>query len=94
MATHPEDEHAADITRQYVRYGSSPRGAQAMILAAKIRAILDQRYHVAREDLHAVAPAMLRHRLILNFEGQAEGVSTDTVIQQVLRDCAKSHPVV
>ena len=93
MATHPEDERAASITKKYVRFGASPRGAQAMILAAKIRAILDHRYHVAREDLRDVAPAMLRHRLILNFEGQAEGVSTDTVIQQVLEDCAKSYPV-
>ena len=93
MATHPENERAAPITQQYVRFGSSPRGAQAMILAAKIRAILDQRYHVATEDLHAVAPAMLRHRLILNFEGQAEGVSTDAVVDQVLKDCAKARVV-
>jgi MoxR-like ATPase len=69
-----------------VRYGSSPRGAQAMILAAKIRAILDNRYHVARDDLRAVAPAVLRHRLILNFEGQAQGVSTDSVIEAILGD--------
>jgi MoxR-like ATPase len=85
MATHPQHELATEMTRKYVRYGSSPRGAQAMILAAKIRAILDHRYHVAKEDLHAVAPAMLRHRLILNFEGQAEGITTDQVIQQVLQ---------
>src|SRR5207249_1897066 len=73
MATHPDHELAAPMTKQYVRYGSSPRGAQAIILAAKLRAILDNRYHVAREDIRAVAPAALRHRLILNFEGQAEG---------------------
>jgi MoxR-like ATPase len=91
MATHPENQSAAPITKQYVRFGSSPRGAQAMILAAKIRAILDHRYHVAREDLHAVAPAVLRHRLILNFEGQAEGISTDAAITQVLHDSAKGH---
>ncbi len=85
LATHPEDKSAADMTRRYVRYGSSPRGAQAMILAAKLRAILDHRYHVAREDLRAVAPAALRHRLILNFEGQAEGVQADAVIQNILQ---------
>jgi MoxR-like ATPase len=85
LATHPENALAADITRQYVRYGASPRGAQAMILGAKIRAILDHRYHVAKEDLKTMAPAVLRHRLILNFEGQAEGIATDAVIDEVIR---------
>jgi MoxR-like ATPase len=89
LATHPENEAAAPQTRRYVRYGSSPRGAQAMILAAKIRALLDGRYHVAREDLRAVAPAVLRHRLILNFEGQAEGVQSDQVIADVLKSAEK-----
>jgi MoxR-like ATPase len=85
LATHPEHELATDMTRRYVRYGSSPRGAQALILAAKIRAILDHRYHVSREDLRAVAHAALRHRLILNFEGQAENIQTDDVIDDVLK---------
>jgi len=67
-----------------VRYGASPRGAQALILAAKIRAILDHRYHVARDDIKQVAHAALRHRLILSFEGQAEGVSPDHVIDTIL----------
>jgi MoxR-like ATPase len=84
MATHPEQALAAPLTKQYVRYGSSPRGAQAMILAAKLKAILDHRYHVSREDLRAVAPMALRHRLILNFEGQAEGVATDQVVENIL----------
>jgi MoxR-like ATPase len=85
MATHPDNELAAPMTKQYVRFGSSPRGAQAIILAAKLRAILDGRYHVAREDIRAVAPAALRHRLILNFEGQAENIQTDQVIANVLQ---------
>jgi MoxR-like ATPase len=89
LATHPENELAAPLTRKYVRYGSSPRGAQAMILAAKIRALLDGRYHVAREDLRAVAPAALRHRLILNFEGQAEGIQADQVIVDILKATEK-----
>lgn len=84
MATHPNNAEATPMTRQYVRYGSSPRGAQAIILAAKLRAILDNRYHVAREDIRAVAPAALRHRLILNFEGQAENIQPDEVIANVL----------
>lgn len=85
LATHPENALAAPLAKRFVRYGSSPRGAQAIILAAKLRAILDKRYHVSREDLRAVAPAALRHRLILNFEGQAEGIQADTVIQDVLK---------
>jgi MoxR-like ATPase len=93
LATHPDNELAAPITRQYVRYGASPRGAQAMILGAKIRAILDHRYHVAKEDLRAMAPAVLRHRLILNFEGQAEGVSSDTVIGEILQSVVQPKMV-
>src|SRR5262245_16474273 len=84
LATHPEHSLAAPLTKQYVRYGSSPRGAQAIILAAKLKAILDHRYHVSREDLRAVAPMALRHRLILNFEGQAEGIATDQVVENIL----------
>ena len=85
MATHPEHALASPLSRRYVRYGSSPRGAQAIILAAKLRAILDGRYHVAREDIRTVAPMALRHRLILNFEGQADGVPADAVIADILK---------
>ncbi|MGZ4963654.1 MAG: AAA family ATPase [Limisphaerales bacterium] len=85
MATHPDHELAAPITKKYVRYGSSPRGAQAIILGAKIKAILDNRFHVSKDDLRAMAPSVLRHRLILNFEGQAEGISTDEVIREILK---------
>ena len=84
VATHPDHELAADAAKQYVRYGASPRGLQALILGAKIRAILDSRYHVARDDLRMMAKPVLRHRLILNFEGQAEGVSADGVIDRIL----------
>lgn len=83
MATHPEHELAAPITKQYVRFGSSPRGAQAIILAAKINAIMDERYHVSREDIRAVATNCLRHRVLLNFEGQAEDVSTDSILASI-----------
>jgi MoxR-like ATPase len=85
MATHPDNELAPPMTKQFVRYGSSPRGAQAIILAAKLRAILDSRYHVAREDIQAVAPMALRHRMILNFEGQADGVPPDAVVANILK---------
>jgi MoxR-like ATPase len=89
MATHPDNELAGPMTRQYVRFGSSPRGAQAVILAAKIKAILDQRYHVARADIHAVAANCLRHRILLNFEGQAEAVKTDDVIADIFAHLGK-----
>jgi MoxR-like ATPase len=85
IATHPEDGTAPDLVRQYVRYGSSPRGAQALILGGKVTALLAGRYNVAYEDLRAVAPAALRHRVLLNFEGQAEGINTDDVVQEVVQ---------
>ena len=93
MASHPDHELTAPMAKQFVRYGSSPRGAQAIILAAKLRAILDGRYHVAREDIRAVAPMALRHRLILNFEGQADGVPADAVIANILKTAAEPVPV-
>ncbi len=84
VATHPEVETAPPMVRRYVRYGSSPRGAQAMVLGAKVTALVAGRYNVAFDDIRAVAPAALRHRLLLNFEGQAEGVSPDAVIAELL----------
>jgi MoxR-like ATPase len=83
VATHPGDSPAA-LVNQYVRYGSSPRGGQAMVLGAKIAALLDGRLNVSFDDVAAVAPAALRHRLLLNFEGQAEGVLTDDVVVDLL----------
>jgi MoxR-like ATPase len=89
LATHPEHVLATDATRRYVRYGASPRGAQALVLGGKIRAILDHRYQVSKDDLRAMAPAVLRHRLILNFEGQAEGIAADHVVERVLESVAE-----
>jgi MoxR-like ATPase len=85
MGTHPDTEHAPALTKKYVRYGASPRAAQALILAGKIYALLDGRFHVARADLDRAALAALRHRVILNFEGEAEGTTTDDIIAEVLR---------
>lgn len=93
MATHPEHEMAIPMTRQFVRYGSSPRGAQAIILAAKIKAILDGRFHVSQADIQAVAPDCLRHRILLNFEGQAEDIKTDDIIQKILQSVSLLQPV-
>jgi MoxR-like ATPase len=83
-ATHPEDKDALPITRQYVRYGASPRGMQALILAGKIMALLDGRFNVAFADLKLAALPALRHRIILNFEAQAEGIAPDDIIKQVV----------
>ncbi|HEY2733034.1 MAG TPA: MoxR family ATPase [Polyangiales bacterium] len=85
LATHPENAEATPLSRQFMRYGASPRGLQAIILAAKIRALLENRYAVSIDDIRRVAPAALRHRLILNFEGEAEGVKGDTIIAEILK---------
>jgi MoxR-like ATPase len=84
IATHPESPQATDRVRRYVRYGSSPRGGQAIILGAKVNALLEGRYNVAFDDVYAIAPSALRHRLLLNFEGQAEGITTDDIIADLL----------
>jgi MoxR-like ATPase len=85
-ASHPGEAGAPEAVRQYVRYGASPRAMQAMILAGKIFALLDGRYNVAFDDLHQAALPALRHRLILNFDAQAEGVTADAIIQEILRE--------
>ncbi len=85
LATHPDHESAPKIVRRYVRYGASPRGAQALLLGAKVAALMAGRFNVALEDVRAVASAALRHRILLNFEAQAEGVSEDEVVGEVIR---------
>ncbi len=84
LATHPDHQSAPELVRRYVRYGASPRGAQALLLGGKVSALMAGRYNVALEDLRAVAPAALRHRVLLNFEAQAEGVEADEVVRQVV----------
>ncbi len=89
VATHPDSDTALEVVRRFVRYGASPRGAQALILGGKVTALLAGRYNVAFEDLRTVAPAALRHRILLNFEGQAEGISPDDVVAAVLEKVAE-----
>jgi MoxR-like ATPase len=84
LATHPTSANAPAIVKQFVRFGSSPRGAQAIVLTAKIKAILAGRYNVALEDINSVAVPALRHRVLLNFEGEAEGVDTANVVQKII----------
>jgi len=83
-ATHPDNEDAVDDVKKFVRYGSSPRGAQAILAASRARALLRGRFHVAREDINALALPALRHRLVLSFEGEAEGVLTDDIIRSAI----------
>src|SRR6185369_16804101 len=87
--THPQWDRAPEMARRFVRYGASPRGAQALVLGAKVRALSEGRYNVSVDDLRAIALPALRHRIILNFEGEAEGVSVDRLIGELI-DTAQS----
>ena len=84
MATHPQWEEAPDITRRYIRYGASPRAAQALVLGAKVLALRAGRFAVSVDDVKAIALPVLRHRVILNFEGEAEGIDADRLLTEVL----------
>jgi len=94
MATHPRTETAAPIATQYLRFGSSPRGCQTMILAGKVRALTQGRFNASFDDIETVAAAALRHRLILNFEAEAEGITTDHIITQLLKDVPRDATAV
>ncbi len=87
-ATHPGNDSAPEPVKRYVRFGASPRGAQAMALGGKATALLDGRPNLAREDVRAVAPAALRHRLVLGYEAAADGVDADTLVDAIL----EAHP--
>ena len=89
LATHPERDDSPDISKKCIRYGSSPRGIQSLIMAAKVRALLDKRYNVSFEDVASLALPALRHRIILNFEGQVKGLDSDKIISEIIRDVKK-----
>lgn len=84
LATHPESAGAHELTRKYVRFGSSPRGIQALILGAKVRALMNDRVHVSCEDIRSVVLPALRHRVLLNFEAEAERVDPDHILERIL----------
>lgn len=90
LASHPESERATDAVRQFVRYGASPRALQALLIGARVRALLEGRFNVAAEDLSAIAPSVLRHRIILNFEGQAEGIDIEEVVAEIVERAQES----
>ena len=89
-ATHPEKETSSEDVKKYVRYGASPRAALAILLASRIVAILDNRFHVSKEDINSVAVHALRHRLILSFEGEAEGITRDEIVTNIIKQLAVS----
>jgi len=86
LATHPDQEDAPEKVRNFVRYGASPRGLQAIIMTAKVRALLEGRYNVSQEDLREVAFPALRHRIILNFDGLTEGITPEEVIEEIIKE--------
>jgi MoxR-like ATPase len=90
FATHPQNNTAPDMVQRFMQYGASPRGAQALIIGGKINALLEGRFNVAFEDISAVAPAALRHRLLLNFEGLAERINTDDIVAELLKTVPKT----
>ncbi len=90
QATHPDGPDAPDLTRRFVRFGASPRGAQSVLLAAKIRALFEGRFAASVDDVRSVARPAMRHRVLLNFEGEAEGMKTDQVIDEILKTVAES----
>ena len=86
MKTHPDYENSPADVKKYVRYGSSPRGAQAIITASKVNALMQGRFNVSFDDIKFVALNVLRHRIFLNFEAIADGISTDDIINIILRN--------
>jgi MoxR-like ATPase len=90
MATHPDNPRATSTVKRYVRYGVSPRGGQAMVLGSKIRALMDARLNVSFDDIRSVALPALRHRLILNFEAEAEGITPDDVLNGLIAEMPES----
>ena len=84
LATHPDGEYATPVTNQYLRWGASPRGAQTVVLAAKVRALLEGRFNVSFEDVRRVYLPAMRHRVVPNFEAQAEGITSDQILLEIL----------
>lgn len=84
LSTHPENDASSAEVGRFVRYGASPRAAQTILLAARVKALLRGRFHVAKEDINDVAVEALRHRMILSFEGQAEGITTDKLVEDII----------
>jgi len=91
QATHPTEKDSLESVKRFVKFGSSPRGAQALLLAAKIRALFDGRFAASSDDIRAVAMPSLRHRVLLNFEGEAEGIKTDDLLAEILKQLPETR---
>ncbi len=85
MATQPEQKEAHELSKKYIRYGSSPRGAQALVECGRVLALMRGRYHLAVEDVQRIAPAVLRHRIILNFDAHADGQTPETILSTIIK---------
>jgi len=92
MATHPDNKRAPEMTNNYVHYGASPRGLQALVLAGKVSALLNGQFNVSFDDIKDIAKPALRHRIILNLKGEAEGINTDEIVDRVLGNVPISMP--
>jgi MoxR-like ATPase len=88
MATQPDQKEAHEFTRKYVRYGASPRGAQALVECGRVFALMKGRLHLSIEDVDTIAPAVLRHRIILNFDAHAEGQTPETILSKIIPSVA------
>ena len=85
MATQPEQQEAHELAKRYIRYGSSPRGAQALVECGRVHALMRGRFHLSVDDVQHVAPAVLRHRIILNFDAHADGQTPETILATVIK---------
>jgi MoxR-like ATPase len=89
MATQPEQKEAHELARKYVRYGSSPRGAQALVECGRVLALMRGRYHLSIDDIQSIAAAVLRHRIILNIDAHADGQTPDTILAEIIAGVTK-----
>jgi MoxR-like ATPase len=90
LATHPTNPESVPVIKRYVRYGASPRGAQSIVLGAKIRALMEGRLNVSFEDIRAVTLPALRHRVMLNFDAESSGFTTDELLLQLLNELSET----
>lgn len=90
MATQPDTGEGHDLARRFIRYGSSPRGAQALVECGRVRALMHKRLQLSIEDIDAVAPAVLRHRIILNFDAHADGQTPETILDKIIPSVAST----
>jgi MoxR-like ATPase len=92
MATQPEGGQGHELAQKFIRYGASPRGAQALVECGQVHALLEGRLHLSTDDIQVIAPAVLRHRIILNFDAHAEGQTPETVLEKIIPSVSREAP--